>query len=487
MNAIPEEKLSPSGPTMTSDPTSLSGSNGAADTPEADIRFEKEVIEFGRKIFNRIGKEQPGAFNKNFWSGKIMEWSMNQPELKLNLFRLVDVLPSLRSSAAIARHVNEYLGPVAGHVHGLMEWGVNVKPHSMRAKVTSFAVRNAVKQTAAQFIAGETPQGALKQLKKTRKQGLCFTVDLLGEFSHSEKEALEYLERYMEALDVFGKNVPKWKESAPIVKDHPGESSPVCISVKLSALYSQCNVLNIKRSVEVLSERLSIIASKAKEIDALLYVDAEDIGNNPIIYQTFKNVFGKNGSFADFPYPGIVVQAYAKDSPAIIDDLIQFAKDRNGPIAVRLVKGAYWDFETVVSSQNNWPSPLFHKKSSTDANYERLTRVLMDNYQHCLPAIGSHNVRSLSYACCYAQKKGLSNTDFELQMLYGMAEPIAKAFAREDLLVRLYVPLGDMIPGMGYLVRRLLENTSNESFLRHTFFDESEVDSLLQKPVMAEG
>jgi RHH-type proline utilization regulon transcriptional repressor/proline dehydrogenase/delta 1-pyrroline-5-carboxylate dehydrogenase len=103
-----------------------------------------------------------------------------------------------------------------------------------------------------------------------------------------------------------------------------------------------------------------------------------------------------------------------------------------------------------------------------------------------LPAFGSHNIRSLSHACCYAEQRGLTPKDFELQVLYGMAEPIAQAFKSRGYLTRMYVPLGDLLPGMGYLVRRLLENTSNESFLRHTFFDSEEVSTLLKEPHYSE-
>jgi RHH-type proline utilization regulon transcriptional repressor/proline dehydrogenase/delta 1-pyrroline-5-carboxylate dehydrogenase len=212
-----------------------------------------------------------------------------------------------------------------------------------------------------------------------------------------------------------------------------------------------------------------------------VYVDAEDSGNNPIIYETFKRVFSSQ-EFIDFPYPGIVVQAYARNSEQLIHDLLHYARERGGPIAVRLVKGAYWDFERVISSQNHWEFPLYEEKRHSDASYEHLTRLLLDNHEVCLPAFGSHNIRSLSHACCYAEHKGLSPKDFEIQVLYGMAEPIAQAFAKRGYLTRMYVPLGELLPGMGYLVRRLLENTSNESFLRHTFFEHAAVRQLLRDP-----
>lgn len=443
--------------------------------------FPAQILEFGTSIFQDIGESQPGAFNKNYWNGRLMEWSMRHPELKVNLFRLVDVLPSLRSSQAIASHVREYLADAGGAIHPLFRWALTVRPGSLRGTVTSIAVKTSVQQMAKQFIAGTTAEDALPALRKIRKRRLAFTVDLLGEFSVSEREALAYQQRYLDALDEMGRSVPGWPESKPLVNNHAGELSPMCVSVKLSALYSQCTPLNFARSVDILSDRLSAIVEKADRIGALLYVDAEDSANNPIIYATFKRVFGE-GRWRSFRYPGIVIQAYAKNGEETVRDMLNFAEKRGAPIAIRLVKGAYWDYETITSRLNNWESPLFRQKESTDASYEHLSRLLIDNHHLCLPAFGSHNIRSLAQACCYARQQGLELHQYELQMLFGMADPIADAFARRGYLVRLYVPLGEMLPGMGYLVRRLLENTSNESFLRHTFFDQTQVADLLREP-----
>ena len=135
------------------------------------------------------------------------------------------------------------------------------------------------------------------------------------------------------------------------------------------------------------------------------------------------------------------------------------------------------DFKKIESTIHK---PLY------DAMYEKLSKVLLLNTEYILPAFASHNVRSLSHACIFASKNNISKTAFELQMLYGMADPIAEAFKNEGYLCRLYAPLGELIPGMGYLVRRLLENTSNESFLRHTFFEGSEVEFLLKEPQFKE-
>lgn len=443
-------------------------------------QIEKNLKIFGLEIFKAIGEQQPSSFNKNALAGKLMNWSMSKPDFKVNLFRLVDVLPSLDDHSAIAKHVDEYLFESARKISLPMALSIKFAKLPILKSIASSIVKKSTLEMAKMFIIGEGPDDSMKKLEQLYKEGLTFTVDLLGEYSVSEKEAWKYHERYFQAIQKIGANFSSY-QSQPLIKDHPGCSSPSSVSVKLSALYSQCSALNFDRSVEVLSERLSLLARQALINKTQIYVDAEDCGNNDVIYETYKKVFS-SPEFKDFPYPGIVVQAYAHSAENRILDLLEYSKKRENPIAIRLVKGAYWDHETTMAKQNSWPNPLFEIKEDSDANYEKLSDLLLDNHKIVLPAFGSHNIRSLCYACLSAKERGLSPKDFELQMLYGMAQPIAKAFRDKGYLVRLYVPLGELIPGMGYLVRRLLENTSNESFLRHTFADSDKLEDLLAKP-----
>lgn len=448
-----------------------------------DPALNARIIDFGKGIFSDLDSNAAPVMSLQSLNSLLMRWSMSRPEFKVDLFRLVDVLPTLKTDEAIAEHVREYLIPSANRIHPSLGWLIGLCKSPLLTPLTAFLVRQGVRQMASMFIAGESPKSALPILRRLRRDRYSFTVDLLGEFCVCEPEALEYQRRYLDAIDTFGETIPSWREGAPIIVDHAGERSPVCVSVKLSALYSQTNVLNFDRSVEVLSERLAEVTRRAKKYGALLYVDAEDSGNNAMIYESFKRVFGAP-EFRDFPYPGIVIQAYAKNSEPRVQEMLAFARQRGAPIAIRLVKGAYWDYERVISAQNHWDFPLWSKKESSDAHYEHLSRILLENHSICLPAFGSHNIRSLSHACCYAERLGLTPRDFEIQVLYGMAEPIAQAFMERGYLVRMYVPLGDLLPGMGYLVRRLLENTSNESFLKHTFFDAAEVSNLMREPLM---
>jgi RHH-type proline utilization regulon transcriptional repressor/proline dehydrogenase/delta 1-pyrroline-5-carboxylate dehydrogenase len=141
---------------------------------------------------------------------------------------------------------------------------------------------------------------------------------------------------------------------------------------------------------------------------------------------------------------------------------------REQPLTVRLVKGAYWDHEIVEAAQHGWEAPVFEVKADSDRNFEELTRRLLDargSGSGLRVAIASHNLRSLSHAIAYNRLTGGDDLDVELQILRGLGDPLQAAIAAQGLRVRAYCPVGDLVAGMAYLVRRLLENTSNDSFL----------------------
>src|SRR5262249_16937431 len=146
------------------------------------------------------------------------------------------------------------------------------------------------------------------------------------------------------------------------------------------------------------------------------------------------------------------------------------------------VKGAYWDHEVVTSGLVGYACPVFTDKADTDAQYERLTAIMLQNIDHVLPAIGSHNLRSLTHALVLARRMKVPANAYEIQMLYGMAEPERAALRSLGQRVRLYTPIGELLPGMAYLVRRLLENTANSSFLRLSHHEGTDIHQLLARP-----
>ena len=163
----------------------------------------------------------------------------------------------------------------------------------------------------------------------------------------------------------------------------------------------------------------------------------------------------------------MVVQAYLRDSPELLDRIVAWSAEcgRSSPLTVRLVKGAYWDHEIVEARQHGWSPPVFEVKADSDRNFELLTRRLLEARPALRVAIASHNVRSVAHAIAASRALGGGPADLELQVLRGLGDDLQRALVAEGHRVRTYCPVGDLVAGMAYLVRRLLENTSNTGFL----------------------
>src|SRR6266404_3613656 len=333
--------------------------------------LQAEVERRGTQIFDLVDRHPESIFSKAGFYQRMMEFSMRDEHFKVQMFRFVDVLASLRRGPDIVQHLDEYFAEMRNGFAPLVQTGVHLA--RIVPWVSGKILRWNVSGMARQFIAGRNPAEVMKTLRKRRKQGIGFTVDLLGEAVVSEQEAEEYARRCFELLDVLA---------------------------------------------------------------------AE-----------------KN-----------------------LRDLIAWGRSRGTRFTVRLVKGAYWDYEKIKSKQNGWSIPVWLQKPESDANFEKLTRILLENEPLVTSAFGSHNVRSIAYAQALADQLGIDRNRFEFQLLYGMAGPVKRALVEMGYRVREYSPVGELLPGMSYLVRRLLENTSNEGFLRAKFSEHVSGAQLLRDP-----
>jgi RHH-type proline utilization regulon transcriptional repressor/proline dehydrogenase/delta 1-pyrroline-5-carboxylate dehydrogenase len=272
-----------------------------------------------------------------------------------------------------------------------------------------------------------------------------------------------------------------WSEDLTIDCDDNGPMPRLNVSLKLSALYSQFRPIDPVGTAEAVKKRLRPILKRARKNMAYVHIDMEQYDYKDLTLEIFKDVLMED-EFREFPDVGIVIQAYLPDAEKDLHGLREFVAERGTPITVRLVKGAYWDYETVMCDQKNWPVPVFEEKWQSDDNFERLSRFLLENYESLRPAFASHNLRSLANAIAWARKLGVPKGAYEIQMLYGMGIDHAELFREQGHRVRIYTPFGELIPGMAYLVRRLLENTSNDSFLRHSLAEEITREKLMAKP-----
>ncbi len=443
--------------------------------------FESTILALGKDIFNEANKATPRFFSRAYYTEKLMQWAIADDGFRNAFLKLIDVLPVLPRDKDVAEHIEEYFTPVAKRLPWFARWGVKRLPIPFLDTIKALVMRQQIQAMARRFISGCSVEEAEKTLKNIRRKKMAFTLDLLGESVTSHEDANKHFNAYLYAIDSLHHMFHKEAEAAPLIPKHRMESSPLHISLKLSALYPRLSAIDRQKSMPVVMDRLSEILSKAKACNCFVTVDMEDYALKDYTLEIIEKVFLQK-EFLDFEKIGIVLQAYLQDSEKDLYHILGWVQKRKAPITVRLVKGAYWDYETKLAKLNNWPIPVWQKKMSSDAAYEHLSRILLNNTHSVIPAFASHNIRSLCHAVNYARMEGIDPTQFELQGLYGMGDPIKAAFARRGYLVREYVPVGDLLPGMAYFVRRLLENTSNQGFLKLNFYDHESSDKLLAKP-----
>ncbi|NBW87801.1 MAG: hypothetical protein EBR23_13505, partial [Planctomycetia bacterium] len=227
--------------------------------------------------------------------------------------------------------------------------------------------------------------------------------------------------------------------------------------------------------------RLRPLWRLARDRGAQVHVDMESHATKDLTFDIFKHIATED-EFRDWPHCGVVVQCYLHETPRDLAMLAEWARKRGTPVWIRLVKGAYWDYETIHARAAGWPVPVWAEKWQTDACYEAATTFVMEHADVLRPALGSHNLRSLAHGMAVAEHLGLDRRGVEMQMLHGMGDPEKEAVTAAGWRMRVYMPYGQLVPGMAYLVRRLLENSSNDSFLRAGFVKHVPPEMLLAPP-----
>lgn len=322
------------------------------------------------------------------------------------------------------------------------------------------------------FVMGSDMAVVLKALEKKSSQIFTYSFDMLGEAALTKDDAARYAQAYQTALQHLGN------------ADHKAFAKRPNLSIKLSALHPRYEYLQEARLVEELLPRLKSLIQQAKAYPVDLTVDAEESDRLEMSLRLFQALY-EDPILADWDGFGLAVQAYQKRAPAVIDWLQQLSKTTGKRIKVRLVKGAYWDSEIKWAQERGLPDyPVFTRKRHTDLAYLVCAQKLLSAPSCFYPAFATHNAHTIAAVLDMAQEQ---TTDFEFQCLYGMGEPIYQALVAQDpnwsIPIRIYAPIGhhdDLLP---YLVRRLLENGANNSFLNQLRQQEASSETLIADPI----
>ncbi|MBU4273614.1 MAG: proline dehydrogenase family protein [Planctomycetes bacterium] len=452
----------------------------ASPSPEV----ERRATEIGRELLKMARDYKAGVFSARFWSDQLMNWSMKDPAFKIQLFRFIDVFPMLRTPALVHDYLTDYLSQPGVTLPPGMDLGL--KAGGLAKGIMAKTISGRITAMAQNFMAGVDAASALPALKKQWKEGVAFSVDLLGEACVSDEEARAYQGRYLDLVEMLPGMVAQWPSNPLLENDHLGPIPRTNVSIKISSLCARTDPIDFQRSLRALIEGLRPILEKAAKNNVLVNFDIEQFAIKDLTLSLFERCCEE----IDFP-AGLALQSYLRSGDEDARRIIDWSKRTGRQVTIRLIKGAYWDYESINAERMGWPVPVWTDKRLTDACFERMAERLVDAIPErpgqggVTLALGSHNIRSIAYTLALIERRGLPQSALEVQKLSGMADQLRAALSGRGLRIREYTPVGEMIPGMAYFVRRLLENTSNQSWLRAGFSDEVSDDVLLASPQVA--
>lgn len=334
------------------------------------------------------------------------------------------------------------------------------------------AVEKAMRIMSKQFVMGRTIQEAITRAKKKEAQGYRYSYDMLGEAALTDRDAERYFKAYQKAIETLGNSV----NSQQSLQQKGG------ISIKLSALHPRYNEAQRAQVLEQLSPKLLVLAQMAKQFNLAMTIDAEESERLELSMDVMERVF-VDESLQRWDGFGLAIQSYQKRASAVIDWIAGLARQHKRRVMVRLIKGAYWDSEIKKTQMQGLAEyPVFTRKVFTDVSYQACAKQILELTDVIYPQFATHN----AYTVAMIMRLVGDYRDFEFQCLHGMGtelyEEIVPA-AKFGIPCRIYAPVGSHEDLLPYLVRRLLENGANSSFVNRIVDEKAPIASLVQDPV----
>lgn len=428
---------------------------------------------FTNKLLNEINRYKPTIFER------VTDFSLNLTAnyvlLRIHLLKFLAILPSLDydnigvdvkriflesfrrlisdSQIAKAKMRKGDHGPIPFY----LVLGFSVSSFCVKlipAKLFSHFIRKSVKLFAGRFIAGDTIEKSISSLSAMKATNRDATIDQLGELVVSEKEADRYCDNVVAIIKGLSGHITREeKNNSGILRAN--------VSIKISALSSDFKPEAIDYTYNSVAPRLRKIFLAAKNENVFINMDSEHYRCRDLAFTIFKKVLLDTAELKDFKTVGIAVQAYLRDAYPHLLEVIELAKLRNIIMPIRLVKGAYWDAETIEADAFNYDAPEFLNKEESDLHFRQLIIVIMKNYPHVQLCLASHNAQDHCFAEALRELYFSHVPNIEHQCLYMTCESLSVSMANGmQWVTRNYVPVGSLIMGMGYLVRRIMENSS---------------------------
>jgi RHH-type proline utilization regulon transcriptional repressor/proline dehydrogenase/delta 1-pyrroline-5-carboxylate dehydrogenase len=417
---------------------------------------ERRAEEIEKRLTERLNEYATHRSFSERSLTRLLAECMRNDGLRTALFRFVDVFPALRTDHEIACHFVSYVGAHRAHLPFHLGILLPAADQPLALHIAARVIKQMVRAFADHFIVDSANVWKVRDTERDlRGEGCDITWDILGEEALSPEEADEFMRRYLALIKDLG--------SRPVPAGFTNN-----ISVKLSSLVpkAEWDPINFDGTVKVVSGKLLQLFRAGYKNGVAVNVDMESYAVRDLTLAIFKRAF-ESDEFCAHYNAGIVVQAYLCDAEESLRDLLSWIERVRRTVTIRLVKGAYWDHEVMNAEERGWPVPVLTDKAATDRQFQKLAEMILTARKYGVPvklAAGSHNAESLAYTIALAEELG-ERAGLEIQVLYGMGDDIRRAVRAEGYPVRVYTPCGELVPSMAYLVRRLLENTSQQSFL----------------------
>ena len=326
------------------------------------------------------------------------------------------------------------------------------------ARALATIVRHLVRKMAKRFIAGESIKTSHKTLRDLRATNRQCTLDQLGELVVSAREADEYFEKVLQLIHGMKEHIPRGeKNAAGILNAH--------VSIKVSALSHDFRPQAFMATYMKVAPRLKRILLEAQKEEVFINVDAEHYHYRDLVLRIYEKCLLETPELKDYAQTGIVVQAYLRDGARHLRDVIELARKRKLRMPIRLVKGAYWDAETIEGEAHQFTPPQFLNKEESDIHFRQLAYLTLENYDDLQLAIASHNLQDHAFVEALRNLRFPKAPVIEHQCLHMTYEALSHGLAKMGWPTRNYMPIGNLLVGMAYLVRRIMENSSQVGVL----------------------
>ena len=464
------------------------------------LSVAREVVRLGRESRTIDWRRHPVKAVKRYVHKKQDEMTKllaKHPDLLERMMKFTDALPEIENDPKeVVQHFRDYFPAPDSRLPPSVNRAIRLA-HSPRipARIVAFGIKKVIEVMAYRYLSAETPKKAYKDFLRMGKEGMGVIGDILGEAVTNDDEADAYKKSYFDLIDDLSANKPLIAKLRANRANHTylpafsSEDQPdFQLAIKFSALcpYSRWNSSDPDGTAEIVKGRFRQILQKIQEaekkhgVKIQLTADPEEYEFRDLAMKIYKEVM-MEPKYREMRNVGIGIQLYLKDSLGVLADLIAWSEARGGSVPIRLIKGAYWDFENLTTSQKGYSLPVWPEKWMSDVAFERGVDLALSHFKAVRVAVGSHNTRALAYAISESRRRKIP---VEIQMLYGMADETKRALVAMGIPISVYSPVGRLLQGMAYFARRILENASQNSFLlQSSDMTEEEIIELLKKPL----